>query len=190
MFERARIRHQIHKLPDATSTTSDGDVARVTGIVRAIDPLLTSLLAARPCVAYRTRVSSVPIQREDEYTAGPHDGETVAVARFAIDRGAAGLAIVEGDHALFDVANLDLPSDNHARELHVLLLHGFTGVRRTASFHEAIIEVGATVSIAGVVMFDLQAELSAGEHGFRDELAPQLRIVGDVDHPLLISQSE
>jgi hypothetical protein len=190
MFERRRIRHQIHEVPDATSATTDGDVACVTGIVRAIDPLLTSLLAARPCVAYRTRVSSVPIRHDGQYSGAVNDGETVAVARFAVDRGAAGLAIVEGNHALFDAADLDLPRDNQAREEHVLLLHGMTGARQTATFHEAIIEVGATVSIVGVVMFDLQAELSAGEHGFRDELAPQLRLVGDFDHPLLISQTD
>jgi len=156
--------------------------------VRAIDPVLTSLLCGRPCVAFRTRVSSSPVHNNPVDMPAKTDAETVAVARFAIDRGAAGLAI-DGDHALLDVEDLFLPRDNDAREEHVRLLHGLTGMR-TTRFHEAIIEVGATVSVVGVVMFDLQAELSAGEHGFRDELKPRERLVGDFDHPLLISQAD
>jgi hypothetical protein len=112
LLERLQVRHQIHKIPVATIATADGDLARVTSVVRAITPLLTSLLASRPCVAHRTRLASSGARRQR-----PADqSESVAIVRFAIDRAVDSHAIVEGGHALFDASDLDLPRDNSARE--------------------------------------------------------------------------
>jgi hypothetical protein len=186
LLERLQVRHQIHKIPEATIATAGGDVARVTGVVRAITPLLTSLLAGRPCVAYRTRLASRGGRGRGRQRRPVDQSESVAVIRFAIDRAVDDYAIVEGSHALFDASDLDLPRDNGAREEHVRLLFGQTGSVTTR--REVTIEVGATVTVVGRAMFDMQAD--RGEHGFRDAPTPQLRLVGDYANPLSISQHD
>ena len=181
MFDRLRIRHRIRRAGELTRETPEGELARVTGVVRAIDPPVTSLLAQRPCVAYRTRMPPKDVQSR----ALP---DAVALTRFAIDRGAASAVIVEATHALFDLDDVALPDGIADRIEHVRLMFGHKALAASAA--ESIVAVGATVTVAGILVFDPAADLGEGEHGFRDELDPAPRLTGDYDHPLLIGEAD
>jgi hypothetical protein len=181
MFDRLRIRHRIRHARDVTRDTPEGEITRATGVVCAVEPVVTSLLVEQPCVAYRVRATSAG---KAEHVSSHQ--ESVVLTRFAIDRGAAGHVIVDGTHALFDLTSVALPHGIDDRIEHVRLLFGFQAL--AVSVAESIVSVGATVSVVGVLVYDPTADLGEGEHGFRDELDPVQRLTGDYDHPLLIGE--
>ena len=53
-------------------------------------------------------------------------------------------------------------------------------------FDEVVIEPGARVTVAGLMMKDIDAAPPEGEVGYRDEAPVVLRLAGDVTHPLVI----
>ena len=181
--ERRRARRELRTKPVLDPSTTEGDVVRVTGIVRAIEPL-TAPLSGRECVVYRSRVDATSLLFRREAPRGRH--EAIRLSPFVIDRGAEGTVLVDGTHALLDLPALKL-GDDRARREQFLLSHGVP-IREVARarFEETIVEPGMTVSVAGLIMLDTAEEPSSVERHFREAPPPTLRLTGNADHPLAI----
>jgi hypothetical protein len=169
------------------ATSPEGGVVRVTGIVQVLDETLEAPLSGRTCVVVRSRVRA---NRNMTDQARPAK-ETIAMVTFVIDRGAEGRLVIEGKHVLLDLPPLKLRRTDieKARRERILLQHGFTlrDLGR-AHFEETVVEPGARVSVAGLMMKDLPTAPVADERGFRDEMPPNLRLAGNVEHPLVIGE--
>jgi hypothetical protein len=183
--ERRRARRLLREKPVLAPQVTDGSVVRVTGIVRAIEPL-TAPLSGRTCVVYRSRIdSSTAILRRPQASRGIH--ESIAVAPFVLDRGADASVLVDGTHALLDLPALKLGDIDRTRREQFLLSQGLS-LRESARarFEETIVEPGMTVSVAGLLMLDPPTEASSIERHFRDAPPPSLRLTGNDEHPLAI----
>ena len=182
--ERHRARRELLSKPALESSTTDGDVVRVTGVVRAIETL-TAPLSRRDCVVYRSRIDV----RNFVFRGAARRGqrETIHVAPFVIDRGAEGMVLVDGSHALLDLPPVKLDDNDQMGREQFLLTHGIP-IREAvrARFEETIVAPGMTVSVAGLVMLDAADESSAAERHFREAPPPALRLTGNADHPLAI----
>jgi len=183
-LERRRARKELRALPALEAGTPDGAQVKVTGVVRAIEPL-TAPLSGRTCVVYRAR-AEVPTVGGANYPAPIQKRfELLELSPFAIDRGTEGTVLVDGSHAL-----LDLPAfTDTVPELCEQFLVGRGLTVREASaarFEETIIEAGMTITVTGLLQHDVATEPSAAERDFRAEHAPALRLTGNVDHPLAI----
>jgi len=182
--ERRRARRELRAKPALEPNTADGAVVRVTGVVRAIEPLAAPL-SGRPCVVYRSRVDTTPALFRREAPRGRR--EATRMAPFVIDRGAEGTVLVDGSHALLDLPPLTLDDGERARREQFLLTHGVPIREATrARFEETIVEPGMTVSVAGLVMLDVPDGPSAVERHFRQDQPPTLRLTGNATHPLAI----
>lgn len=181
--ERRRARRELRDKPVLDPSTTDGAVVRVTGVVRAIEPL-TAPLSGRACVIYRSRVDATTWMFRREARRGRH--ESIRMSPFVIDRGAEGTVLVDGTHALLDLPALKL-EDDHERREQFLLANGVP-IREAgrARFEETILEPGMTVSVAGLIMLDIADEPSAIERHFREAPPPVLRLTGNAEHPLAI----
>jgi len=108
---------------------------------------------------------------------------------FVIDRGAQGRVVIEGKHALLDVAPLSMRRDkiDPERRSQLLVRVGFA-LRELgrAHYEETVIEPGMRVSVAGLMMKDLVSEPVSDELGFRDAPPTSARLAGNVEHPLVI----
>jgi hypothetical protein len=188
MLERRRARRELEARPVLTAGVAEGEIVRVTGVVRVLDETLEAPLSGQVCVVVRSRV-----------TAGGNLARRAIVPResfrmvaFVLDR-PEGPVSIEGEHALLDLPPLKLPaprglnSDERIRRERFLALHGLkprTGGR--ALFSETIVEPGARITVAGLVMKDPVPPSTQEELGFRDAAAPALRLAGNRDHPLVI----
>jgi hypothetical protein len=182
--ERRRARRELRTRPVLAPSTADGAVVRVTGIVRAIEPL-TAPLSGRECVIYRSRVDATTWMFRREARRGRH--EATRMAPFVIDRGAEGTVLVDGTHALLDLPALKLGDGDRARREQFLMMHGVPIREATrARFEETIVEPGMTVSVAGLIMLDVATEPSVVERHFREAPPPALRLTGNAEHPLAI----
>ncbi|MDX2093238.1 MAG: hypothetical protein SFX73_35675 [Kofleriaceae bacterium] len=90
---RLRARAQLRAHPPLDAATPDGSDVRVTGTVRAL-ATLESPLDRTPCVVFRTTV--------DAQAGGVR--EVVELTPFVLDRGGEPPVLVDGTHALFDLA--------------------------------------------------------------------------------------
>lgn len=182
--ERRRARRELRTKPVLESSTADGAVVRVTGVVRVIEPL-TAPLSGRDCVVYRSRVDATSWLFRREARRGRH--EAIRLSPFVIDRGGDGTVLVDGSHALLDLPSLTLGDGDRSRREQFLLAQGVPIREATrARFEETIVEPGMTVSVAGLVMLDAAEEPSAVERHFREAPPPALRLTGNADHPLAI----
>lgn len=186
ILERRRARRELRTRPALAAGSPEGDVVRVTGVVQLVDDqTLEAPLSGLSCVVVRSRVrpTRTPMDR-----ARPPK-ETIAMVPFIIDRGEAGRVLVEGKHVLLDLPPLRMKrsSIEQRRREQFLIAHGFP-LREVgrADFEETVVEAGARVSVAGLMMKDLPSEPVPDELGFRDATPPNLRIAGNVEHPLVI----
>ena len=110
---------------------------------------------------------------------------------FIIDRGAEGRVVVEGEHVLLDLSPLHLKrTDIEESRRQQFLIAQALPLREMsrAMFEETILEPGKRVSVAGLMMKDLPTEPVPEELGFRETAAPNLRVAGNVEHPLVIGE--
>lgn len=182
--ERRRARRELLSKPVLDPSTADGAVVRVTGIVRAIEPL-TAPLSGCECVVYRSRADATSWLVRREARRGRH--EAIRLSPFVIDRGDQGTVLVDGTHALLDLPALALGNGDRSRREQFLLSQGVS-IREAprARFEETIVAPGMTVSVAGLIMLDAADEPSAVERHFREAPPPALRLTGNAEHPLAI----
>lgn len=186
VLERRRARRELSSRPVLGTETHEGTVVRVTGVVRIAEATLKSPISDLPCVVYRARVLSAGgiVRRAFKPC------ESFAIVPFVLERDQDHeLVTIAGSHALLDLPNRKLPapksSDERARRTRFLLLHGIK-VNKDGIFEEVIVEAGMHVSIAGLMMKDLRELPPEGETGYRDVAPAELRLAGDVAHPLVI----
>lgn len=185
VIERRRARRELNEKSRLGTTSPEGELVRVTGVVEILDETVEAPLSGRACVVSRSRV--LPIRKLTSHAQRPK--ESFAIVPFIIDRGAEGRVLVEGTHALLDLAPLKLKRTkiDPQRRARFLAVHGL--VMRDMSralFDETIVEPGARISVAGLLMKDMPTEPAAEERGFRDSAPPNLRLAGNVEHPLVI----
>ena len=185
ILERRRARRELMARPVLAPETDEGAVVRVTGIVRAVGAPLVAPISATACVVYRSRVVSAGglVRR----AFAPR--ESFAMVPFVIERDDGKRVEIEGAHALLDLPSLALAqprsSDERERRTSFLRLHGLSA-NGGGVFDEVVVAPGARVSIAGLMMKDIDAAPPEGEAGYRDEAPVVLRLAGDVTHPLVI----
>lgn len=187
LLERRRARRELREKAALNARSPEGEVLRVTGVVRMLDGTLTAPLSGRTCVVFRSRVQSGG--KLTSMAMRPR--EAIAMVPFIIDRGADGQVLVEGKHVLLDLAPLKMKRQaiEQRRREQFLVEQGFA-LRELgrALFEETVVEPGARVSVAGLMMKDLPTEPAAEELGFRDATPPNLRLAGNVEHPLVIGE--
>lgn len=184
--ERRRARRVLRELPALEPGTSEGASVRVTGVVRAIEPL-TAPLSGRVCVVFRAR-AEIPTSRGSSYPTPIRERvESLELSPFVLDRGDEGTVLVDGSHAILDLPALADGDAVPALCEKFLVCRGLT-VRDASSarFDETIVEPGATITVTGLILHDVAAEPSAAERDFRANDAPVLRLTGNADHPLAI----
>lgn len=188
LLERRRARRELRTKPVLGPSSPDGAVVRVTGVVRAIEPL-TAPLSGRACVVYRARVDASPWLVRGAARKGVH--EQLELTPFLIDRGEQGTVLVEGEHALLDLPVVVIGTADRLRREQFLLRHG-VAVKEAARarFEETLVEPGMRITVAGLMMMDPAAAPSTGELHFRDAPPPSLRLTGNVEHPLAIGAAE
>jgi len=183
-FERRRVQKELRALPALEAGTPDGAQVKVTGVVRALEPL-TAPLSGRACVVFRARVE-IPTTGGANYPASIQKRfELLELSPFAIDRGTDGTVLVDGSHALLDVP---VVTDTVPELCEKFLVGRGLTVRdaSAARFEEMIIEPGMTITVTGLLQHDVATAPSAAERGFRTEHAPTLRLTGNAEHPLAI----
>jgi hypothetical protein len=183
-LERRRARRELVTKPVLGPASPDGAVVRVTGIVRAIEPL-SAPLSGRECVVFRARVDTTNwiVRRGGGH--GVH--EWLELTPFLLDRGEQGTVRVEGSHALLDLpATVLRVPDRLRRDQFLARMGARTKHGARARYEETLVEPGMRVSIAGLVMMDPAEEPSTRELHFRDAPPPSLRLTGNLEHPLAI----
>jgi hypothetical protein len=187
LLERRRARRELREKPPLGASSREGEVVRVTGVVRVLDETLEAPLTGRSCVVARSRV----VSGTKLTSRAQRPKESMAMVPFIVDRGADGLVVIEGKHVLLDLSPLPVKRDalDEHRRRQFLLLHGLS-VKETsrAIFEETLVEPGARVSVAGLMMKDLPTEPVPEELGFRETAPPNLRVAGNVEHPLVIGE--
>lgn len=187
LHERWRSRWRLRDHAELDDRARDGDLVHVTGIVRRLEETLVAPLSGRPCVAYRSRVStSAPgtgATAPNVSTAGSR-GETTQLRPFVLDLGTAGTVVVDGDHALFGLPPLKLVPRQPDREASFLARHALGKGR--ANFSEVALQIGAQVTVGGTLMLVPREVPPTGELGFRDPIPPAREIIGSRDRPLVI----
>lgn len=187
VLERRRARRELRAKRPLDPRSPEGEVVRVTGIVQVLDATLEAPLSGTPCVVYRSRVTAGA-----KLTSRAHrPREQIAMVPFVIDRGAQGRVLIEGEHVLLDVKPLTLRRTKIAQNRREqLLMRVGLPLREIgrALFEETVVEPGARVSVAGLMMKDLATQPVAEELGFRDAPPTNLRLAGNVEHPLVIGE--
>lgn len=187
LAERRRVRRELESRPALDPDAPEGAVVRVTGVVRAIEPL-TAPLTGRACVVYRARADATNWWLRGVSRQGLR--EEVVVAPFVIDRGDEGTVLIDGTHALLDLEPVELGEHDRHRREHFLLAHGISLREATrARFEEIIVEPGATVSVVGLMMKDPATEAPSIERHFRDAPPFVLRLTGNTEHPIAIGRA-
>ena len=185
VLERRRARRELREKQPLDMRSPEGQVVRVTGVVEVLDGTLEAPLSGKACVVYRARVAA-----GGKLTSrAQRPKELAAMIPFVIDRGAQGRVVIEGKHALLDVAPLSMRRDKIDPERRSqLLVRVGLALRELgrAHYEETVIEPGMRVSVAGLMMKDLTTEPVNDELGFRDAPPTSLRLAGNVEHPLVI----
>ena len=183
--ERKRARRALKQRPVLGTLLTEGTVVRVTGVVREHEATAVAPLSGRRCVVYRSRIKPSWLALMGK-TASHEQLESFVLKPFVVDRGAQGEVLVDSEHALLDLAPIQLPADRARRE-HFVVLHGKKALAaRTASFEEIVVEPGGLVSVVGMMMLDPAEAPPRDESGFRDAAPPRPRLTGNRDHPLVI----
>ncbi len=181
--ERKHARRVIAAAPELADDSPDGAMVRVTGVVRAIDygERFISPLSEARCVVYRTRVSA---RRGNFAYASLHDEQHIRA--FVLERGTAPPIVIDSARAVLDVAPAKL-SRGFTRKVELLRTLGLHDANAAQSqFEEVVVELDATVTIAGTLARTLGSAPRDGERPYREGAAPTLCLVGDQAHPIAI----
>lgn len=184
VFERWRMQRQLRRVPELSSTTLEGSVARVTGIVRVLDESMIAPRSGRRCVGYR-----ITLRFAGRETVGGRF-ESSELRPFAIER-AGDLVAIESTEARFALPSVP-PTPPLDREEWQTFRQERGLYQRTlalGAIREAVIEVGMTVSVAGLVTIVTDPNPPSRELGFREEAPRSVKLIGDLDHPLLIGSA-
>ena len=187
--ERRRARRLLRALPALGPGTPEGATVKVTGVVRAIEPL-TAPLSGRACVVFRAR-AEIPTSRGSSYPAPIRERiESLELTPFTLDRGDEGTVLVDGSHAILDLPALAARDTVPALCEKFLIGRGLTlRDASSARFDETIVEPGTTITVTGLVLHDVASDPSAIERDFREAPPPALRLTGNAAHPLAIGAS-
>ena len=186
LIERRRARRILRAQPLLQRETPEGTVVRVTGIVRAIAPLIAPL-SERPCVVVRARVE---IRGPIGSILPERLHEVIEIAPFLLEREREPPVRVDGEHARLDLPSVALDRIDGACADRFLLRHGVPlHEAPRARFEETLVEPGMRITVAGLVMFDPAAAPATDERSFRDGPPITLRLTGNVDHPLAIGEA-
>jgi hypothetical protein len=181
--ERRRLDRELHSRPALTTGSVEGDVVRVTGIVRPIDSLIAPL-SGRSCVMYRSRVDNANVfgtQTWDVRIAS-------SITPFYLDREDGDPVRVDGQ-AIVELGGVPISDPDRKRQF--LLSQGVTRRERGwPRFEEVIVEAGMQVSIVGLMSIDDTQSPSPAERGFRDPQPSMVRLIGDPTHPLIIGPAK
>lgn len=178
--ERTRARNKIRAITAIADVRAEGTLARVTGVVRSLGPVLTSPLTGRACIAYRARVDGrrgmleVPITKQE-------------ITPFAID----GVQI-HATKADFGVPASPLVPSVEQRDRYDAFLEPYGLGRHDprfqggAVFDEVVVTEGMRVTVIGIVMLEVDRPEASG--GYRDR-EHRWRLVGDGEHPIVIGEA-
>ena len=176
--ERRRARERLESVTTIADVTTEGSLARVTGVIEATKHVLIAPLSGLECVAYRARADSrtqpliVPVV-------------SMKLARLSV----AGIDI-EADSAELDVPAVPLFPSPEQRDRYDAFLarlglerHGpaFSG---GATFDETVITDGMRVTVVGTVMHagaEASGDYRSSEHRWK--------LVGDREHPIVIGRA-
>lgn len=187
LLARRAVRRELRERPPLDGKTAEGSVVRVTGTVRVLEPL-TAPLSGKPCAVYCARVDATNWIVRGAARRGLR--EVTGVSPFLVDRGPEGTVLVDGSHAVLDVPAHSLHKGDWQRQEQFMLANGVPVKERSrARFEEMLVEDGARVSVAGLIMLDPAEAPGAEERAFRDAPPPSLRLTGNVDHPLAIGRA-
>ena len=178
-FAKRRARKRVAKLAELTAATPDGDMARVTGVVRLVERELRSPATGTPCVAFAIRVYEPKVGDPGGFEPNqPFD--CVELVPFAIEC-ALGKVLVESQFA-----ELVIPEQPRAQGMHDEYWTDFCDARALSPVStgvESFVKPGDTITVAGTIA--RRTTTPGAEAGFR-ESPTQLCLIGDFDHPLLV----
>lgn len=178
MFERRRARKQLEAAAPLAEDTPDGVLARVTGVVRAVEWTLKAPLSGRTCVAFAVRVTE-PNGHDGGSFSNAAEFDCVDLVPFAIE--AAGHKIIIDS----EFADIVMPAHQLA-SVDDAAWTDFCDARRLSPVSAGVetpLIVGTTVTVVGTTLRRMTAP--GRDIGYR-ESPSQLCLVGDFDHPLLI----
>jgi len=185
ILERVRARRALREKPVLAASSPEGTWVRVTGVVRVADETLVAPLSGVTCVVFRARITA----GRNLARRAVRPREQLVMVPFVLDRGAEGTVAIEGRHVLLDVPRRNLRKLDRARGNQFALAQGVSlKDAARAIYEETVVEPGAMVSVAGLMMKDPATEPApvSTELGFREAPPPALRLAGNADHPLVI----
>jgi hypothetical protein len=180
-LERRRARRALSAASLLDGTSVEGASVHVTGLVRVLDRTVTAPLSASTCVVARARVR---VGGSFGDFSAPY--ETMAFAPFVVVLDDQRWVLVDGNYAQLDLAARRSRFDE-ARRTELLAEH-YVGQRQStlARFEEVVVVPGDRVSVAGLLMKDAGTAPTMEERGFRDSVAPTVRLVGNLANPIVI----
>ena len=181
MLGRWGLQRQLRRIPELSPATAEGSLARVTGVVVVVHEAMIAPRSGRRCVGYR-----ITLRFAGTSTVSGRF-ESSELRPFAIERGTERVA-VESLEARFALPNVP-PQPPLDREEWQTFRQQRGLDQRTIGLgriREVIVEVGAVVTVAGLVVVVADDAPPTGELGFRDEAPRAFKLVGDLDHPLLV----
>jgi hypothetical protein len=178
-FERWRARRALRKFQPLVPGSPEGLGIYVTGHVRVLHETVIAPLSGIECVIARTAVRGTG-RFKNMYSRGWT--ESLLIKPFVVELREGMRAIVDGSHVVLGVPRLELPSITTERKEAFLAREA---LRWPASFHETVLVAGALVTVAGVLMRDIEYQPPRDERAFREPLAG-VRLLGGADQPLVI----
>jgi hypothetical protein len=182
-LDRRRARKALSAAATLDESTVEGQLAQVTGVVRVMDRSITAPLSARTCAVARSRIRVSNSAFGD--VSAPY--ETMAFVPFEVVQANGRAVIIDGNYAQLDLVPLRGSSFEKARRSALLAEHHIEeGTRVWCRFEEVVVAFGDRVSVSGLVMKDRATAPTADERGFRDAVAPSIRLVGNLANPIVI----
>ncbi len=184
---RIKARRLLVGTPRMLSDGREGTIMRLTGTVRALEPLLTSPLSRQPCVAYRARAVDLRQALGTPFPFGqPTSYQTVKIQSFAIVRPNEPEVVVEASYAEFDLPFVKLQLSARDEQA-FFFAHKVIATGGAGHFDEVVVADGDPITIAGTLVRELDTE-AHDERGFRDGPPRKLQLVGDGPHPIVIGR--
>ena len=178
LVERARAWASLRNFAPLTARSREGSFVRATGVVRVLDESVIAPLTGRECVLARSRVLGV-----GDLINPP---QWMQIKPFVLVlEGSDVSAVIDGSHVLFGIAAEKLRGVSAERRAAFIVRLGFkTG--DAAWLEEIVVAAGDRITVGGVLMRDLNPQPPTHERTFRQRVTPQLRLVGSIEHPLVI----
>ena len=108
-------------------------------------------------------------------------------ATFDRPSGTTSWEITTSSHVTLDLPPIKRLRVEHERREQFMLMQGLSlGSKVLGRLEEVVVEPGDIVSVVGLMMLDPASEPAEGELGFRDAGPPELRLTGNVEHPIVI----